>query len=277
MLDLHKSGPLWADPSAPDLKHAYARAVGSDPRLAEWCAAALCGTDEDRLSHLLDDLTRSAMVADWPKFPLVVIDEVHGFKSMNPKVQATVRRALEFFKRGQKSLIFCVYTKTAEAIRDQLDAAIEAHLAQRREEVFGDASAFDNFRRRFFNRREPLFSLIQDHPLLAEIRGGRVGVGQQVALGVDHLRQIAALLVERGEDADSDKPDRRLLLAATEHMAVNSWRGSDEGEKWLSRVLQNCPELADKMADPAWLEAREPLSRSEARRSCSTNGGPGSG
>jgi hypothetical protein len=521
LLDLRKSGPLWADPISPDLEDAYVRALRSDSQLAEQCAAALGGTDEDHLSRLLDDLTRSALVADWPKFPLVVIDEVHGFKnprvqarlnfeafttgrvcrllglsatpfqlrhdellsvlalrgvqslpsdrcemldqavatleksmkaardsgetfrrrwkglragdktgveeawgavsradeseraslaaqirppriahaiaaaldlerrnaelkrhlhpfvirhqhergyrehfvghlaarsdlagsrsfswshgievrgndelaqyvmmravalakeerglpglgaeltgsyrhlvetaavwrklaeSNNPllrsyrailedmigkrsserdpdaehcKVQATVRRALEFFKQGQKSLIFRVYTKTAEAIRDQLDAAIEAHLARRREEVFGDASAFDNFRRRFFNRREPLFSLIQDHPLLAEIRGGRVGVGQQVALGVDHLRQIAALLVERGEDADSDKPDRRLLLAATEHVAVNSWRGSNEGEKWLVRVLQKCPDLADKMADPAWSEAREPLSRSE--------------
>ena len=48
------------------------------------------------------------------------------------KIRATVRRALEFFQRGQKTLIFCVYTKTAEAVRDQLDAAIEAHLDRRR-------------------------------------------------------------------------------------------------------------------------------------------------
>ena len=87
------------------------------------------------------------------------------------KVQATVQRAMEFFKLGQKTLIFCVYTKTAEAIRDQLQAAIDAHLTEMRSRVFGDASAFDNFRRRFFNRREPLFSLIQDQPLLDEIRG----------------------------------------------------------------------------------------------------------
>jgi superfamily II DNA or RNA helicase len=521
LLDLRSSGPMWADPISPDLERAYAWALALEPRLAERCAEALSGTDEDLLSRLLDDLTRCALAADWPQFPLVVIDEVHGFKnrkvqarlnfeafttgricrllglsatpfqlrhdellsvlalrsvlslpadrvealdesvaalersmkaardsgetfrkrwkalrpsdqtgvgeawdavskadeaeqaalaaqtrpprvahaiaaaldlerrnaelkrhlhpfvirhqhargyrehfvgrlaahsdlsgsrsfswspgievrgndelaqyammravalakeerglpglgaeltgsyrhlvetaavwrklaeSDNPnlrayravledmigkrsserdpdaehcKVQATVRRALEFFKRGQKSLIFCVYTKTAETIRDQLEAAIEAHLSQKRQEVFGDASAFENFRRRFFNRREPLYSLIQDHPLLGEIRGGRVGVAHHVALGVDHLRQIAALLVERGEDADSDKPDRRLLLAATEHVAVNSWRGSPEGEIWLGRVLQNCQALANKMADPAWLEAREPLSRSE--------------
>ena len=42
----------------------------------------------------------------------------------HPKIRATVHRALEFFKRGQKSLVFCVYTKTAEAIRDQLQLSL---------------------------------------------------------------------------------------------------------------------------------------------------------
>jgi len=74
---------------------------------------------------------------------------------------------------------------------------------------------------------------------------------------------VAALLVEHGENAQSDKPDRRLLLAATEHVAVKLWRESHEGEEWLNGVLQGCPDLAETIADPAWLEAREPLSRSE--------------
>lgn len=189
--------------------------------------------------------------------------EDHDPDSEHLKVQATVHRAMEFFKRGQKSLVFCVYVKTAETIRDQLQAAIDHYLGQIRDGVFEDASAFDNFRRRFFNRRESLFSLIQDHPLLGEIRGGRVGVRPQVALTQDHLRQVGALMAERGEFADADKPDRRLLIAATEHVAVKSWRDDPEGSKWLKEVLRNCPELEYRILDPSWLEAREPLSRSE--------------
>src|SRR6185437_11149747 len=122
---------------------------------------------------------------------------------------------------------------------------------------------FENFQKRFFNRRESLFSLIQDHPLLGEIRGGRVGVPPQVALTNDHLRQIGTLMAERGEFADADKPDRRLLIAATEHVAINSWCNDPEGSKWLDEVLRSCSELRDRILDPSWLEAREPLSRSE--------------
>ena len=191
----------------------------------------------------------------------------HDPDSEHRKVQATVQRALDFFKRGQKSLVFCVYTKTAETIRDQLEASIDTYLGGIRESVFqdaaGDTAAFDNFRRRFFNRREPLFSLIQDHPLLGHLREGRVGIKQQVALTIEHLRQVAELLVAQGEYADTDKPDRRLLIAATEHVAVKSWRDSTDGVRWLEDILRNCPELADRIADPSWLRAREPLSRSE--------------
>jgi len=189
--------------------------------------------------------------------------QAHDPDDEHRKVQTTVNRALEFFKRGQKSLVFCVYTKTAETIRDQLKMAIDKYLGEIRDGVFGDATAFDNFRRRFFNRREALFSLIQDHPLLSELRGGRVGVRPQVALTVDHLRQIGVLMVKQGEYAESDKPDRRLLIAATEHVAVKSWRDDSEGVKWLAEVLRNCRDLKERMADPSWLEAREPLSRSE--------------
>lgn len=187
----------------------------------------------------------------------------HDPDSEHRKVQATVHRALEFFKRGQKSLVFCVYTKTADTIRDQIQAGIDAYLGELRERVFGDESAFKNLRRQAFNRHGPLFSLIQDHPLLGELRGGRVGVKHQVALNVEQLRQVAALLVAQGEYAESDKPDRRLIIAATEQVAVTRWREFPEGEEWLDDVLRNCPDLADRMVDSSWLEAREPLSRSE--------------
>jgi hypothetical protein len=186
----------------------------------------------------------------------------HDPDTEHRKIQATVQRALEFFKQGQKSLVFCVHTKTAEAVCDQLRVAIDNYLGEIRDGVFGDASAFENFRRRFFNRREALFSLIQDHPLLGSLRGC-VGVPSDIALSVENLRQIGQLLVEQGESANSDKPDRRLIMAATEQVAINCWRESQEGVKWLGQVLQNCPELEDRIVKPSWLEAREPLSRSE--------------
>jgi len=182
------------------------------------------------------------------------------------KVQATVRRALEFFKRGQKTLVFCVFKKTAETIRDQIQDAVDGYINEVRDRVFGDAGSFENFRRRFFNRREPLFSLIQDHPLLGAVQDGRRGIPDDLRLTDADLHRVAELLVAREELAGNEKSDRRLLLAATEHVALRTWTASAAGEKWLlgeGGVLANCRDLCDRIADERWLEAREPLSRSE--------------
>lgn len=199
-----------------------------------------------------------------------VLDEMIGRRtdqhdpdSTHRKVEATARRALEFFKRGQKTLVFCVFTKTAEAIRDRVQAAIDHYLAETRHRVFGDGTAFENFRRRFFNRREPLFSLIQDQPLLGRTEGRRCGVPDALKLDADSLHRVAEILVRSGESAAIERPDRRLLLAATEQVAIAAWRELPEGRDWINNVLGSCQELEDRMGGENWLVAREPLSRSE--------------
>lgn len=178
------------------------------------------------------------------------------------KVQATVQRVMELFKLGQKSLVFCVYTKTAETIRDQIQAAVDQYLHGIRDPVFDGDEAFENFRRRFFNRHEPLFSLIQDQPLLGRLENGSVGVPEELLLDSADLRRVCELLVERGARPDDDKPDRRQLLAAAEQVAVRKWRDSAAGNAWLAKVCGNCEELLDKTTDSDWLTARDPLSRS---------------
>jgi hypothetical protein len=179
------------------------------------------------------------------------------------KIQATVQRAMHFFERGQKTLIFCVFTKTAESLRDELQAAVTRHLDQTRDRVFGDANAFDNFRKRFFNRREPLFSLIQDQPLLGRISATEIGVPIDLRLGEPGLRSVAQLIAEHGEAADNNKPDRRLILAAVEHVAARLWSNTDDGCQWLDKRFEHCPDLKCKLVDAAWLQGRDPLSRSE--------------
>ncbi len=183
------------------------------------------------------------------------------------KVQATAKRALDFFKRGQKTLIFCVFTKTAETVRDQVQAEIDGYLNEVKLRVFGEGTTFENFRKRFFNRREPLFSLIQDHPLLGQVDDGVPGIPKDLRLTERHLRDVADLLVKWGESATNEKPDRRLLLAATEHVAVRAWGETRLGQDWISHVLSAWHDqqrgLQNPIVEPNWLEAREPLSRSE--------------
>jgi hypothetical protein len=177
----------------------------------------------------------------------------------HPKIQATVERALEAFRRGQKTLIFCVFVKTAEALRDELDRRVDEELGKKRDEIFGGADRFELFRARFFNRREPLFALIQDHPLLGLLSDGSIGVPEALRLGEAQLGHLGEMLVGEGEGVDVEKPDRRLLLAAVEHLAVRTWEDTAIGRSWLDQVFAAAPELRRAIGQQSWVPGRAVL------------------
>lgn len=176
----------------------------------------------------------------------------------HPKIQTTVRRALKAFREGQKTLIFCVYVKTAEAVRDQLDQHVHQELAKLREKVFGSEARFEGFRKRFFNRYEPLYSLIQDHPLLGRMPDSKVGIPQELRMGREELGQVAEIVASRAKSGSLDKPDRRLLLSVVENVVVRIWEGSEKGVSWLDRVLpqESLGDLREAMAKWTWIPKR---------------------
>jgi hypothetical protein len=158
------------------------------------------------------------------------------------KIRVTVDRALRAFAAGQKTLIFCIYVKTAEAIRDVLERRITRSIDDRLiEGGFPTEERYENFRNQFFNLRRPLYSLVQDHPLLGQIGNGHSGLPQALQLDAADLARAADVLVQRGESPEGDRVDRRLLLAAVEHVAVSKWRSEEAGREWLDRILKKSP------------------------------------
>src|SRR2546425_7672384 len=96
LLDLRRANSLWSE--SPDitwdLRGAFHRAIDNRKiRGRIWQCLA-----ERRSAHLidaLDDLTRMALIGDWPLLPLVVIDEIHGLKNENVQVRRHLERLLD--------------------------------------------------------------------------------------------------------------------------------------------------------------------------------------
>jgi hypothetical protein len=179
--------------------------------------------------------------------------------SEHRKVKATVQRVIEFFKQGQKSLVFCVHVKTAEAVRDQIEKQQQAYLREIKLKVFESEKGFENFQARFFNHHEPLYTLIQDQPLLGRLPSGAIGIPEQLRLGPEQFEEVLKLLDKLGVHGNSEKLDRKTILAAVEHIAVNWWESFELGERWLEQVLGNSQELGYDIQNPDWLRSRYPL------------------
>lgn len=57
--------------------------------------------------------------------------------SAHPKIQATVGRVVELWRRGEKVVVFCHFRKTGNALRRHISRAIEAELRQSVAAAFG--------------------------------------------------------------------------------------------------------------------------------------------
>ena len=98
LINLRLSAGLWENENSIDLQRAYERALDDNKDyLRDHLRQALNGTDEDEVVRWLDDFTRQAIAGDFPRLPLMVIDEVHGLK--NPQCQA--RKNLHSFLDGK--------------------------------------------------------------------------------------------------------------------------------------------------------------------------------
>src|SRR5262249_26694573 len=116
LLDLRRAGYLWNDSISPDLERAFTRTLQAHSHFADRLATALSGNDEDTLARMLDDLARYALSRDWPEFPLVIFDEIHGLK--NEYVQS--RRNFEEFVSGQTCRVLGLSATPFQLRHDEL-------------------------------------------------------------------------------------------------------------------------------------------------------------
>lgn len=75
-------------------------------------------------SHGNDDQLRWYL--DWVEKSMPTHDP--RFLSTHPKIRATVERAMQLWRTGEKVLIFCFYKETGRALRREISAAIERDL-----------------------------------------------------------------------------------------------------------------------------------------------------
>lgn len=100
----------------------------------------------------------------------------------HPKLGATVRRAMDLWRRGEKVLIFCHYIATGRALREAISTAVDRHVTQRVSEQLDipRSQVFDNLERitARLDKGEPaaraciqqVDNLLQGHPALEEHR-----------------------------------------------------------------------------------------------------------
>lgn len=83
----------------------------------------------------------------------------------HPKIQSVVNNAVENWRRGEKTLIFCFRVNTAKRLREIIDDRIRAEMEKRFEKCLGGGEKLDTLRKRLTGRRRDLIPIAMDRVL----------------------------------------------------------------------------------------------------------------
>ncbi len=175
----------------------------------------------------------------------------------HPKLKEVVRATLEAWKAGEKTLIFCFRTNTAERLRDIIRAAIERELRVQRTQCLGGETQLRALRSRLTGRDRDLIGLGLDRVLLSMAWASQVSratTEDQEALSPgdlllrdDDLVRLAELALAAKVDLLSERVDRVFLNRAIEHTLARRLTRARRGPDRWRKVLEH-------MAEDAWVE-----------------------
>lgn len=164
----------------------------------------------------------------------------------HPKMASVVDSVVTAWEAGEKSLIFCFRTNTAERLHDILHGRIEKVLNDQRRQCLGSEDAFKRFRNRLVRREDALIGVMLDRPLWS-LAAARPEAFRDADLRVQptDLEALASILATHGFDSD-EKADRVLVARAVEHVVARRIR-RQVGAGDLKLALAT-------MADESWVQ-----------------------
>ena len=150
-----------------------------------------------------------------------MVNQEHDPK--HPKLREVVDAAVRNWRAGEKTLIFCFRTNTANRLHDIVEERIRAELRDRRERCMGGPESFRTLRTRFTGRDRDLVVLALDRVLWSVIwtkelagQASRAIVPDDLEVMDHELPRLAELGLRYGVDLLAERPDRVFLNRACE-------------------------------------------------------------
>jgi len=167
----------------------------------------------------------------------------------HPKIRQVVETALQSWKAGEKTLIFCFRTNTAKRLHEILDQRIRKELNRRRERCMGGPESLKALKARLTGRDRDLVVLGLDRVLWSLIwakeltdAAERELVPDDLEIMDDELGELAALGLRYGIDFLGERIDRVFLNRACEHIVAQRLLRNLRPSGLLKRMLTSIAE-----------------------------------
>ncbi len=176
-----------------------------------------------------------------------MVNQQHDPK--HPKVREVVDAAVRNWKAGEKTLIFCFRTNTANRLHDIIEERIRDELQDRRNRCMGGPEKLKTLRNRLTGRDRDLIVLALDRVLWSVIwtkefsgQATREIVPDDLELMDHELPRLAELGCRYGVDLLAERPDRVFLNRACELVIAQRLHSDLKPTGLLRRLLAELSE-----------------------------------
>lgn len=160
--------------------------------------------------------------------------------SRHPKLSAVVDECLRHWQAGEKVLIFCFRTNTADRLHEILSDRIRDDLAAGKKRCLGGEGQLKTLRARLTGRDRDLVVLGLDRFLwsIAWARGSNFPfTPEQFILEDGELSSLARLSLQFDVEVTGERVDRVFLYRATEHILAQRFLKAGVQDKSFGRLL----------------------------------------
>ena len=172
----------------------------------------------------------------------------------HPKLAVVVEEVLRAWHQGEKTLIFCFRTNTAERLHEIILKRITRELNQRRQRCLGGEASLTALRGRLTRRDGDLMPLGLDRVLWSLVASGGFGAGwpfppEATELQDGDVTELARTARRHAVALDEEKVDRVSLTRAVERVVAR--RLLRERPAGLSDELAS---VLGRMSEEEWVE-----------------------
>ena len=161
----------------------------------------------------------------------------------HPKIKTVEERTISSWARGEKGVIYSFRRHNADRLLEILRERVENDLAKRENTLFGDKQRSTQFRKRLSDKTDSLAEISFDRVLYTY----HIYKKKEVPpLSEKVLRATAEYILRASVDFDKDKPDRLLLLRASE---------SALAKELLKETAWKNDEIIKQIAKEAWIKS----------------------
>jgi hypothetical protein len=202
------------------------------------CYSTLLGSAEGKdVKNCLKDSPSGKLYLD------LLMDMVSAKQDpKHPKLERVVREVLERWKSGEKVLIFCFRTNTADRLKEIIGETIGKELKMRRQRCLGGEEQLKSLRSRLTGRGRDLTALGLDRILWSAYWGLDCQdclKPEEFILRDEEITELARLGLLFGVDLQDERLDRVFLNRATEHILAKRLLRENVGSESLKDLLEH--------------------------------------